>query len=840
MHWSLALLAGVSLAITDADPWIVALTATFSTTLALASAAHIAAAVAPTTRDRVNFALLLCAPIMLIVGFWRADSAMPPDAGLATTDLAGQAVRLTGVVIDEPQRRNVDLRFLLVATQIELGAERYAVDARVQIHAPSEAQVAYGDRIAVDVSLTPTAASETEYLQWLDQRGVAATGRVQARSIEVLATDQLSAWRTLAHDARIALNQSLRDALPPPLSGIAQGMITGRRDAIDPQLRQQLNDTSLSHLIVISGSNLTLLTTIVMAVSAWLIGRRPAALLAILAALSYGALIGPDPPVQRAMWMAIVFALTHLLGRGASALNAIGFSAALMTMLEPHILLDLSFQLTLAGTLGIVLLTPSRANTFLSGEDGPVGAARDAALLTVVAALATMPLIVLHFERAALIGVFANIIVTPLFAWMFLGSAASAVLGLISAPLAEGLSWALAWLPLRWLELVATNAATWPGGGEPIAGFRHVHLITIYAALLLVAWKPHRERVRRWRRQATQATQATNASLARFTPLMRRIGLEPAAGRSLHLRQGLAVGAVCAVGATLWFSACSEPEDTLRIHFLNVGHGDAALIITPNDHTILIDTGAQADAALAALRRHLPTETRRLDLIVITHPQSDHASALWAILDRYDASQALLSPYADQTQLGQQVMDLLAQHDVHTLTAQPGRQLVFSGDTDLILDMLWPPTSGLSARELDDPNATSIVLRARFGDARLLFTGDINVEQELNLSRAPCPGSNDPCDLRADVLKVAHQGSRYSTSTLFLDAVNPTLAIISAASDNPFGHPDQEVLVVLEQIGATPLLTATHGDITVITDGQSIQTITQQSARNAASSISSD
>ena len=817
--WTLAFTVGAALSLTNAASWMLALATLLVTLLALSSAARINAL--PKYR-RANLLLLLITPILIGLGLWRAEATKLQADSISVVDLAGQTVRLEGVLVNEPQFRGAGVRVLLQVDSIALGPEQQRVDDRVQLDIPDAHSLAYGDRIAVDAVLTSTANGSTEYFEWLANQRIAATAAVQPGSLRRLGQSNLPWWQAFAADVRNALNRSLRSALPPPLSGIAQGMITGRRDAIDPELRSDLNDTSLSHLIVISGSNLTLLTALVMAGSAWLLGRRAAALLAILAALAYGTLIGPDPPVQRAMWMAIIFASAHMLGRGTSAFYAVAMTAGLMVALEPHILLDLSFQLTLAGTLGIIILMPALSQDFLSGEQGIVGTVRDAALVTFVATLATMPLIVLHFERAALIGLPANLLVTPFFAWMLLGSVATAMIGLVSEPLATVLSWPLAWLPLRWLALVAQHSSQLPGAGVAIHGFGHLHLLVVYTAALIVAFRPHRERVERWNRSHSAANRVP------FTNPLRRFGIDIIPDLRTHLTPMFVTGAISALAAALWLSACNTADERLQVHFIDVGQGDSALIVTPQRQSILIDTGEQPEAILASLRKYLPQGAQRIDLVVITHPQSDHGEALWAILDHYDIGKVLVSRYAGATYFGRRLLDLVAEHGIPTITARPGIQLVFEGRTDLLLDVLWPPPSGLPEHYLSDPNSTSIVIRARFAEASFLFTGDINARQELDLVRRLCPGSQSPCTLSADVLKVAHQGSRFSSTTLFLETVRPTFAILNAGINNPHGHPHDEVVDSLHQIGATPLATHERGDISIATDGRTISLTTER------------
>ncbi|MYB22104.1 MAG: DUF4131 domain-containing protein [Chloroflexi bacterium] len=816
--WTISFVGGAALSLATAGLWIVSLSVLCATVLSF----FVTSTRNTTPRNRtLHAALILFAPTLLAVGFWRAESTKFEPDSLALADLGAQIVRLEGTVIEDPQFTAGGIRVLTSARQLTLGDEQRALDELVLLHATEPLDITVGDRISAHAVLSPTARATDDYLAWLAKRRIAASGLATPGSVQIESRGELPWWQRVAADARSTLNDRLSEALPPPLSAIAQGMVTGRRDAIDSDLRGTLNDTSLSHLIVISGSNLTLLTTIVMAASAWLLGRRSAAALAIVAALAYGTLVGPDPPVQRAMWMAIVFAAAHLLGRGASALYAVTATAGLMIALEPHILLDLSFQLTLAGTLGIVILMPSLTHDFLSGQRGLSGSLRDAALLTMVASLATMPLIILNFERAALIGIPANLLAAPLFAWMLLGSAATALIGLFSESAASVVAWPLAWLPLRWLVIVAESFSRLPGAGVPVIGFGHVHLLLIYGAVLVVALRPHRDRIRRWYRRPRSSGQS------RPNPL-HAVGLDLIPNLRVHLSRAALGGAIAAAAAAIWLSACEAPSDQLQVHFIDVGQGDSALIVTPDGRNILIDAGNQPDAIRSSLRQHLPANTRSIDLLIVTHPQSDHAEALWAITDFYEIKHALVNPHFESTAFGRRILDLLHREGTAIEVAAAGQRIAFPGEPGIALDILWPPVRGLSELHLGDPNATSLVVRAHYLDAAFLFAGDINAAQELDLVRQPCPGAAHACNLRADVLKVAHQGSRYSSTSLFLESVRPSIAILSAGANNPHGHPHQSVVRNLRRIGAETLLTAEHGDISILTDGRRISVETER------------
>ena len=809
--WAVAFGLGVAVGLSSAPEWVIA---------SIAFAAAVFGAVCASRLEpgsslrRINIVLLLLAPALFGIGVWRAQSTEWNELSLARADFGAQPVTVHGAVAGDPVFRGTRIDARLRTESITLAGERRQIAEQIQLSLPGDLPIEPGDRLRVTARLTSTAINRNDdgYHNWLAAQGVAAVGVVEPGDVAVVGRKQPSWWRTAFHESRTAVNRSLQDALSPPLAGLAQGMVTGDRGAIDRPLRDDLNTTSLSHLIVVSGANLTLLTAIVMTATSWLLGRRPSAALAIVAALAYAGFAGGDPPVIRALGMALVFTSAHMLGRGSAALDAIAVAAGVMIALEPQILRDVSFQLTLAGTLGLVLLMPSLMQRQLAGIEGFGSAMRAVALVSLIAMLATMPLIALHFQRVSLIGLAANIIVAPLFAWMFLGAFAVGIIGLLSGAIAGIVSWPAAWLPLSWLRLVAEQGAQIPGAAQSVKDFGAIHAVVIYIAMLSAAVRPRREVVARWHRTRRDATDRA------ATSPIRRL-LAPLA----------ATAALIAVAITLWLTALDRDEE-LAIHFIDVGQGDAALIVTPDRQTILIDTGRQADALLAALRTHLPPGSKRIDLVVVTHPQSDHAEATWALLERYDIGRLAASPHLEQTALGRSLTRTARDRSIPLNPIEAGMQIAFAGDPHpLMLDVLWPPSAADAAVDaVSDPNTLGLVLRLRYGDAAFLFAADIGAEQEITLVQQPCSPSPEPCLLRSDVLKVAHHGSRYSTTRVLLDRVRPTLAVISAGADNPHGHPHPETIETLNQSGVAVLTTAERGTVSLRSDGAMITWTTER------------
>lgn len=243
------------------------------------------------------------------------------------------------------------------------------------------------------------------------------------------------------------------------------------------------------------------------------------------------------------------------------------------------------------------------------------------------------------------------------------------------------------------------------------------------------------------------------------------------------------------------------PDGKLRLYAFDVGQGDATLLVSPSGKHIIVDGGPDL-TALEHLGTFMPFLDRTIELLVLTHPDKDHIVALPEVLRRYDVTHILMTGVVHN--LGHYDAFLQAANDERTtVTIADPSQLIDLGD-GLTLDVLWPP-SWVAGTE-SNGNMTSVVLRASYGDHEVLLTGDAEAiaERGLLASRQP---------LQSDILKVGHHGSRTSTSTGFLLAVSPKVAIISAGRENRYGHPHAEVVKRLRDMDIEVHSTAEEGTV---------------------------
>ncbi|HXG07925.1 MAG TPA: lamin tail domain-containing protein [Nitrososphaera sp.] len=252
-------------------------------------------------------------------------------------------------------------------------------------------------------------------------------------------------------------------------------------------------------------------------------------------------------------------------------------------------------------------------------------------------------------------------------------------------------------------------------------------------------------------------------------------------------------------------------DQNLTIIFIDVGQGDSILIIFPNSKTMLIDGGEHisSDKVLATIRDH---GLNRLDVIVATHPHADHIGGLIDVINSdLEIGYVVDSGQIHTTRTFESLLDAIEAKQIPLETASADSSINL--DPIVKLDFLNPPVPLPEGIE-DEINNNSVVMKLTYGNFTALFTGDIEQYAEERLVR------EQGADLDAEVLKVGHHGSRYSSTNPFLVAVSPEVAVISAGANNSYGHPHQETLERLANVGTEHVLrTDIDGTITLITDG---------------------
>ena len=256
----------------------------------------------------------------------------------------------------------------------------------------------------------------------------------------------------------------------------------------------------------------------------------------------------------------------------------------------------------------------------------------------------------------------------------------------------------------------------------------------------------------------------------------------------------------------LLFQECTKlPDNKAHAHILNVGQGDSILLVSPSGKQVVIDGGPDL-SALEGIGRFMSFFDRNIELLVLTHPDLDHITALPAMIERYRIHVILLSGILTAQPQYRRLLSEASGRKIPVIIADPAMDIDL-GD-GLVLDILWPP-KGTFGTVPEKTNDTSIVLRAISASGSILLTGDIEEAAEHAILKTGA-------DIHSTILKLAHHGSRTSTSTGFLLAVQPDLAVVSAGRDNHYGHPHPSIVERLRHRNISVRRTDLEGDISLV------------------------
>lgn len=275
------------------------------------------------------------------------------------------------------------------------------------------------------------------------------------------------------------------------------------------------------------------------------------------------------------------------------------------------------------------------------------------------------------------------------------------------------------------------------------------------------------------------------------------------------------IAVIVVIGGGAGVALGELPDGRLHIFMLDVGQGDGMLLRTPDGKHVLIDAGEGAHVR-EPLRKMMGFFRDRIDLVVVTHFDRDHAEGFLSVFDEYEVGAVLMTGIEQRSEIQRRVLEKIAVHDVPVILARADLDLML--DRHVMMDVLWPLES-IAGRYVEKANESSIVTRIVVRDkgswrSVLLTTGDIGFPTEKKLvSRYGESGQ-----LRSEFLKVGHHGSRYSSDLDFLRAVSPACALISVAAKNGYHHPHPDALGRLGEVTSCVRQTAKEGTIEIVPD----------------------
>jgi competence protein ComEC len=736
----------------------------------------------------------------------------------------------------------------------------------------------YGARIRVmtllertDSFRNPGVSSFTEYL---DRKGYDATGLVKSPLlIERLENERVFLPLAWLYEWRRNLQVEIDSRFSDETAGVLDAALLGNRYRLSRSTSERFREGGTFHVLVISGLHITFLGGLVFFITRRFTKNNVLQFLLSIAVLwAYSLAVGAESSVVRAALSFTVVLLAPLVSRRASSLNALGGAALVLLARRPNDLLDPSFQLTFVSVLAIVVFAwpllekmssvgswrPTRQTPYppacapwlrnfceslfwneqeaqrelaranysyklfkvpLAGTlerlhfQGLLRYAVGAIVVSACVQMALLPFLIVYFHRLSFASLLLNIGVSLMMAAVSIIAGVAILISQVSSAVAApliSLANALNWTMVHSVDpFVGVGAASirvpeYTGWASAVYALYYLPLTIL--AVSLSGWKP--------------------------------LDLpEPVTKARRHLNGVALPGQLLAIALIVVhpFSA-GRPQEKLRIDFLDVGQGDSALVTFPDNTTLLIDGGGRpgpfqrnrlSGAVEVGGEETFERETRsigesvvseylwwrgldHIDYILATHADADHIDGLNDVARNFLVRAALVARTPGLDPEYMRFSETLFEEQVPIRIVGAGDVLRFG---EVTASVLWPPAS--ANPNSHSGNNDSIVLRLQLRERALLLTGDIEMAGESAMLQA-----NE--NVRADVVKVAHHGSKTSSTAAFIAAAGPRFAIISVGQTSIFGHPNKEVIERWRTGGAQVLTTGQSGTITVTTDGQNL------------------
>jgi len=794
---------------------------------------------------------------------------------------SGEPVEIEGILRGLPEPAYGGMFLLLQAERLTYENSDRNVVGMVRLFVPASDQLTetesdqldlgYGSRITVFAGLerderfrNPGVASRIEML---DQQGIDATATIKSPLlIEKLGDEPVFLPLAWIYEQRQRLIVEFREHFSAPTAGVMIASLLGDKHFLDRQTSDVFRDGGTFHVLVISGLHITFIGGLTLWFLSSFSTRRPWHFVFACSFLwAYTLAVGAEVPVVRASLMFTVLIVSRMIYRSSSLLNALGVCMLLLLVWRPGDLFSASFQLTVASVAAIVgcafpVIEKLRAiGTWMPTAESPlppsvprplrrfcellywndavwkiengrqiwsanlfkspylkslavpnlqsiVAYVFEGVVVSAIVQAWMLPLLVIYFHRVSPSSVLLNLWVGVFLALESFAAIIAVTVNTVSVWLAapliaatEVMNRLMMFVPSLLSEnrLAGFRLPVYPGFSKIIYAFYGVAVVA--ASVGIFKWEPF---------------SYTNRSRSRWLVTAGAFGLTAVLGVAIILHP---------------FSAPSG-DGKLKVDFLDVGQGDSALVTFPNGETMLVDGGGRPDYRDDDQREFEPDVPRigesvvseflwekgysRLDYIVATHADADHIQGLTDVARNFQIGTVLVG----NMQIGNAEFDglltVIESREIPFATVRFGDELSIGGTRVEILN----PRNDSSSRA--STNNSSVVMKISYGSRAFLLTGDIELETEAELLR------DGTIDLRSDVIKVPHHGSRTSSTENFIGNVGAEIAVISVGRKSPFGHPHPEVLSRWRKSGAGTMTTGEKGTITITMDGNELRTQT--------------
>ena len=715
-------------------------------------------------------------------------------------------ISVEGIVVSNQEEREYKNRYKLNVLTVN-SSDKYQ-STQMYIEVEKDISFQYGDKVMLQGEFRKGSKQRNtggfDYQLYL--KSIHIYGTLKVENYKKISSDNANWFEKSMNDIKLVITQNIEYLLEEQEQQIVKGFILGDTTALDEELKEKFQIANISHVLAVSGMHIVYIVIGIEIVFKKWLGKRHVKYVVIIGLVFYMALTGYTSSIVRAGIMGMMNIVAFLVYRKNDIWTSIAISLGIILIQNPYAITGVGLQLSYLGTIGIILFNKSIKQYFDNRKwiknnisikrskriSQIVENLKDMIAVTLSAQLMILPVMLYHFNMIGIYFVITNILVSIVTGPIMFLSVIFVFSSFIQLQISQFISIFLSLGIKCFIQI--SNLANLPFS-KIYVPTPNILFIIIYYIAILIGNQIYRIYTSKYL-NTTQTRVKNLIALMKYKLYEKKKKIRKIYQKILKERnvKVFIVKTYKIIFFIVFLVGIYQFPKNLEIHFLDVGQGDSCFIITPNHKTILIDGGGSTsntfDVGKDTLIPYLLDKGyTKLDYILISHFDQDHVGGILPILEEFKVGQVFITKQEEKSENYETFLEIVKEKNLKVREVKAGDKITIG---EVTFHILWPMEKQIEENIL---NNNAMVMKLQYKSFSMLFTGDI---EEVAEKKILDTYKNHLDMLKATVLKVAHHGSKSSSTEEFLKAVNSKVAIIGVGENNMFGHPNNAVLERLQ------------------------------------------
>ena len=650
-------------------------------------------------------------------------------------------------------------------------------------------EIEYGNKIKLEGTYIKPSKSRNyrgfDYSNYLKTENIYGTIE-QNGKIELIKEKNINYLFINLYKVKNKIIKNINNKFPEETRGVVLGILLGDKSSIEEDVRQNFADSSLSHILAVSGTHISYVVICISVLFKKLkLNKNIRKVLTSLVLFMYLYLVDFSASATRAVIMSNIVILQMLFYRKQDTITTIAFSSIIILINNPYAILNIGFLLSYGGTIGIILFVnkisiESKEDFFQRFKSY----LKDICIVTISAQTIIMPIIIYYFNTISFTFIISNIIASLIIGPIIMIGLVIIAISFFKIPI---ISLIIRFYNILIVILVKTAdiISKIPISKIYLKTPTTLEIIFYYSVVFLIALLIYIKKSNR-----------------KFIKKTIQIDIYNLKNFFINNRNKVLI--FISIISLISITSIKIPKE-LKINFIDVGQGDSCLITTPQNKKVIVDSGGSEsyDVGKNVLLPYLlDKRITKIDYIMISHFDTDHCKGFEYVLENLKVKNVIISKQSETSENFKQIMKIIRKKRINLIVVQKGSKIKIDNFTTV--DIISPQSENIA----DNMNDNSIVAKLEAYNFSILFTGDASEKIEKELIK-------EKINLKSDILKVSHHGSKTGTSEEFLKSVKPKIALIGVGENNKFGHPTEDVIKRLTENKVKIYRTDRNGEISI-------------------------